>query len=422
LNDQYKQTPIGKIPEEWQVVRLCDENICEIRGSTQKNNAEDISFIPMELISEHKIFAEYEMRKRKDVKSYTYCEAGDLLLAKITPSLENGKQGIVPLNIPHGFALATTEVYPLSCKGVEGLFLFYVLKHSKFRKVLEHSMTGTTGRQRVPKRSVERLRIPLPSIDEQLKIARVLSCVDDAIQKVDEAIAKAERLKKGLMQKLLTVGIGHNEFQDTKIGKIPINWQVRKVQDIFSVETGTTPSTKQPEYWEGSVNWLTPTDLSKLNGTIHIAGSERKITDKALKENSLTLMPEGSIIISTRAPVGYVAVLDEPATFNQGCKGLIPKNSNIVNSEVYSHYFLFKKYLLENLSSGSTFRELSKRRLESFYLPIISVTEQQIIAKILSTIDKNIRLEMHRKRKLEHIKLGLMNELLTGRRRVKVVM
>lgn len=204
------------------------------------------------------------------------------------------------------------------------------------------------------------------------------------------------------------------EYKETSIGEIPIDWQVRKVRDIFSVETGTTPSTKRPEYWEeGSVNWLTPRDLSKLNGTIRISGSERKITEKAMKETSLTLMPKGSIIISTRAPVGYVAVLDEPATFNQGCKGLILKNSNKVSSEFYSYYLLNKKYMLENLSGGSTFKELSKRRLESFDLPFISFAEQQRIAEVLSCVDDATQKIDEGIEKTERLKRGLMHKLLT---------
>ena len=94
-HSEYKLTPIGKIPKEWNVDRL--ENLAELRSNRTVNNIEKIAFIPMELVPDKQLFAKYELRAREDVKSSTYCEAGDLLLAKITPSLENGKQGIVPL-------------------------------------------------------------------------------------------------------------------------------------------------------------------------------------------------------------------------------------------------------------------------------------------------------------------------------------
>ena len=199
---EYKQTPIGTIPETWQTVKL--EDVAEIRGNKSVSNFEKIAFIPMELIPETRIFAKYQIRAKEDVRSSTYCEAGDLLLAKITPSLENGKQGIVPSDVPNKVALATTEVFPIHCKGIDKFFLFYTLKFSKFRNKIISSMIGTTGRQRASKESVERLEIPLPPIDEQQKIAEILSNVDEKLELERNEKSKLERIKQGLMDLLLT--------------------------------------------------------------------------------------------------------------------------------------------------------------------------------------------------------------------------
>ena len=199
---EYKDTEIGKIPKEWQVTRLKD--IAEIRGNKRINSFEKIAFIPMELVPDSGVFAEYEVREKENVKSYTYCEAGDLLLAKITPSLENGKQGIVPSNIPNRLALATTEVFPIRSKGINVFFLFYILKFSKFRNKIISSMTGTTGRQRASKEGVEKLVIPLPSQDEQQKIAEIFLAVDKKLELEKREKTKLDRIKQGLMDLLLT--------------------------------------------------------------------------------------------------------------------------------------------------------------------------------------------------------------------------
>ncbi|MCJ7763469.1 restriction endonuclease subunit S [Candidatus Bathyarchaeota archaeon] len=204
------------------------------------------------------------------------------------------------------------------------------------------------------------------------------------------------------------------DFQESPVGKIPKEWEAKATEDLFIVETGTTPSTKQETYWkDGTVNWLTPTDLSKLNGKLRINGSERKITEKALKETNLTLMPKGSIILSTRAPVGYVATLEEDATFNQGCKGLIPRSPSEALTEFYSYYLSNKKKVLQNLSSGSTFLELSKSRLEKFSMPVPPISEQRGIVGVLGVVDSAIELADRVIVKTERLKKGLMQQLLT---------
>ncbi|MCK4250410.1 restriction endonuclease subunit S [candidate division WOR-3 bacterium] len=191
-------------------------------------------------------------------------------------------------------------------------------------------------------------------------------------------------------------------------------WGKTKLCMLFSVETGSTPSTKCNEYWdEGSVNWFTPTDLSKLGNSMMIKASERKITQIGLEDTNLTLLPKGSIIISTRAPVGYVAVLDEEATINQGCKALVAKNTNSVVSEYFVYYLVYKRSLLKNLSGGSTFKELSKNTLENLEIPLPSFLEQRKIAEILSTVDEAIEKVDKAIEKTERLKKGLMQELLT---------
>ena len=205
-----------------------------------------------------------------------------------------------------------------------------------------------------------------------------------------------------------------NDFKETSAGKIPKGWTVRKVEELFDVETGTTPSTRRGEYWkDGSFNWITPTDLSKLNGKMRIESSERKITEKALKEANLSLLPKGSVIASTRAPVGYVAVLDEPAAFNQGCKGLIPRNPKEISPEFYCYYLLSKKQMLRNLSSGSTFKELSKDSLERFSIPYLSFEEQCEIVRVLGVVDLAVGKACEVIAKTERLKKGLMQVLLT---------
>ena len=405
----FKQTEIGRIPREWEAIKFREVFSC-IKGKK-----------PAELIDEYKenylpyLSTEY-LRENKATKFARISEdvisinKGDLILlwdGSNAGEFFIGKEGILS---------STMVKLQLKKENIDSVFVFYLLK---IKEYYLSGLTRGTGIPHVDRNVLENLTLPLPPLPEQQKIAEILSTVDSAIEKVNQAIARTERLKKGLMQELLTKGIGHKEFKDTKIGRIPKEWEVKKIIDLFGVETGTTPSTKQKEYWDGGdIIWITPADMSKLNGKIYIKDSERKITEKGLKETNLTLMPTGSIIISTRAPVGYVAVIKDNATFNQGCKGLIPRNKNGINPEFYTYYLLSKKTTLENLSGGSTFKELSKITLEKFKIPLPPLPEQQKIAEILSTVDKRLELLRNKKEKMEGIKKGLMNDLLTGKKRV----
>jgi len=203
---------------------------------------------------------------------------------------------------------------------------------------------------------------------------------------------------------------------DNAVSSIGIHrWdQTTKVINLFDVKTGTTPSTKHLEYWEnGDIVWITPNDLSKTNGRIYINNSKRKVTRKALTNSNLNLLPENSIILSTRAPVGYVSLNSKVATINQGCKGLVPKDSEQTKTEFYYYYFKFIKPVLERFSGGSTFKELSKKALEEIVLPLPHSAEQCKIAAILSSVDAAIEQTDAIIAQTERMKKGLMQELLT---------
>ena len=199
---EFKETEIGRIPKEWEVVKL--KEVARIRGNRINKKLDEYAFIPMELLPENELFAKYLIKGKQEIKSYTYCESGDVLLAKITPSLENGKQGIVPDNIPEKVALATTEVFPIQCENIYNGFLFYILKMAKYRNILITSMIGTTGRQRASKDVLEKLNIPVPSLREQKRIFEILQTIDRRIESLTTKKQKLQRIKQGLMNELLS--------------------------------------------------------------------------------------------------------------------------------------------------------------------------------------------------------------------------
>jgi restriction endonuclease S subunit len=169
--EKQKQTEIGLVPGSWEVVRIGDiyEFTSKPRGL---NILSPVPFIPMEIVPLNEIFiVKYELRE--SVSSGTYVENGDLLLAKITPSFENGKQGIVTIDKP--FSYATTEVIPIKGKAniSDKYYLFYYLLKDDVRKPLTDKMEGSTGRQRLSKTILQETLIPKPPLSEQKEITEI---------------------------------------------------------------------------------------------------------------------------------------------------------------------------------------------------------------------------------------------------------
>jgi len=412
-----------EVPEDWEVVKLKEIVELILTGATPlRSNKEywvggEVPWLTNEEVKEDII------NYIKDTKEKITQKAVEETNVKIIPpgsvivSL-TASVGKVAINL---IPITTNQQFNSFIVKKEKILPQFLAYYFLFMKQKLKILAGTTTFNFISKGRISNFYIILPPLPEQKRIAEILSTFDKAIERVDEIITKTERLKKGLMQRLLTRGIGHTKFKFVEeLGfKVPEDWKVVKVSDLFIVETGTTPSTKVARYWDGSINWITPADLSKIDG-IEIFDSERKITDEAVKEYNLTILPENSIIISARAPVGYVALVLRPATFNQGCKGLIPRKGKEICSLFYVYYLIFIRKKLQKLSGGSTFRELSKRTLENLYVPLPPLSEQKKIAEILSTVDKKLELEKRRKEKLERIKKQMMYDLLTGRRRVKL--
>jgi type I restriction enzyme S subunit len=166
-------------------------------------------------------------------------------------------------------------------------------------------------------------------------------------------------------------------------------WEIKKLGEVSEIINGGTPKTKVSAYWDGDIYWITPADLGKLTKII-VNDTPRKITDLGLEKSSAKLFPENSIILSTRAPIGHLAINSVPMSTNQGCRGIVP----IKNVDTWFIYYFLKKNveLLNTLGTGATFKELSTKALAGIEIPIPPLYEQQrivsILDKVFTAIDK----------------------------------
>jgi type I restriction enzyme S subunit len=161
---------------------------------------------------------------------------------------------------------------------------------------------------------------------------------------------------------------------------LPEGWSIKKLGDVCEIINGGTPDTKVKEYWNGQNLWLTPKDMGKLK-SIYVSDTERKITNSGLKNSSAKIIPINSVILSSRAPIGHLSINTKPISTNQGCKGIIPKD-NV--ETIFLFYFLRNSVnYLNELGSGTTFKELSGTKLSQIQIPIPPLPEQKRIIAIL---------------------------------------
>ncbi len=200
------------------------------------------------------------------------------------------------------------------------------------------------------------------------------------------------------------------------LGEVPEHWGVRRLGSITEILNGATPSSSVPEFWDGDIVWVTPDDLGKLK-TKYIADSSRHITREGYHACGTTFAPAGSIVLSTRAPIGHLGILQVEACANQGCKILIPQ---VATASAYLYHVLFTAQPnLEVLGQGSTFLELSRSKLKAFPVSLPPLPEQTAIVRFLDWADHRIRQVIRARRRriklLEEYKQALINQGVSGK-------
>lgn len=194
-------------------------------------------------------------------------------------------------------------------------------------------------------------------------------------------------------------------------GDLPEGWEVKKLGEVCDLINGGTPKTNIKEYWDGDIRWITPADLGKLSD-IAVYETPRKITELGLQKSSAKLFPKDSVILSTRAPIGHLAINKLPMSTNQGCRGIVPSNKINV---LFLYYFLKNNIeLLNSLGTGATFKELSTKALSNVGIPLPPIVDQQRIVSILDQVFSAIeKAKENTKKNLKNSK-ELFNNYLQG--------
>lgn len=311
-------------------------------------------------------------------------------------------------------------------------YLYYLLSSSEYEKHLFSLGTGS-GQPNLSPTVIKSIKIPLPDTLTQQKIAATLRALDDKIannKAMNQTLEKlAQRIfkswfididpvkanKEGLPFDGLSPEIQAlfpSEFEDSDLGMIPKGWEVSTIENEVKTVGGATPSTKKEEFWDsGHLLWTTPKDLSGLTDKV-LFDTSRKITEAGLKKISSGLLPVNTVLMSSRAPVGYLALAKEKMAINQGYIGMI------CDKNLGSHFMLlwldFNMESIKRRAGGTTFAEISKKAFRPMPIlaprkPILDKFECQV-KPLFDRIEANSRQNVS----LSHIRDRLLPKLISG--------
>jgi len=401
----FRETSIGRIPKDWEVGKL--GNVVEIHDNKR---------IPL---------SEMERSTRKG--SYPYCGANGVI-DYIDDYIFDGE---FVLLAEDGGAYGKFENSAYIMQGK-----FWVNNHAHVIRAIPNKTTNVfilfvlnfldlnpyivgTTRKKLNQEQMKEIKIPLPPLSEQQKIAEIVSTIDKAIQKTNEVIAKTERLKKGLLQELLTKGIGHKEFKDTEIGRIPKEWEVVKLGDVVEINRESRDPRK--EIPNETFLYI---DIESVEGGTGKIRNPKRILGKNAPSRARRVVHENDVIMSTVRPYLKAFALVPKEYDGQICSTgfAVLSCKNVVFP-----YFLLNVLFWDNIIAqcnammvGGQYPALTQSHVSSIKIPLPSIEEQQEIAEILSIVDEKLELERNERVKLERIKQGLMDLLLTGKIRVKI--
>lgn len=393
------------IPAKWQEKTIGD--IADFQGGSQP---------PLETFSNLKKEGYVRLIQIRDYKTDKYktyipqqlakrfCSKDDIMIGRYGPPIFQILKGL-----DGAYNVALIKVIP---KNIDKDFLYYTLSRKDLFEYIDQLSQRSSGQTGVDLEKLKEFDIVVPPLQEQRKIAIFLLDIDALISKFEQLVKKYQALKQACLQHMFPRE-GQTE-PDVRLPGFADPWEQRKISDIAEVVGGGTPSTAIPDYWDGDIDWYAPAEIGEQ---IFVNGSIRKITEKGLKNSSAKLLPaEKTVLFTSRAGIGNMAILQRPGTTNQGFQSLVCHDD-------IEPYFVFSmgktiKQQAERVASGSTFTEISGKKLGELKFMFPKQAEQKKIGAFFATFDRTITLHQRACEKYKKIKQGMMEELLSGKIRL----
>ena len=392
-----------KFPKDWTKIKLKD---CLLLTERPIKMEDDIEYRLVTVKRNFGGIQERSIQKGKEilVKSQFTINEGDFIISK--RQIAHGACGIVPKELDN--SIVSNEYNVLKARENLNLDFFNYYVQLPFVKRYFYISSDGVHIEKLLFKTNDWLNrfIVIPPIEEQEKIAKILSTWDLAIDKQQQLIEKKKEFKKGLMQRLLSGEVRFKEFTD--------EWKIIELKDIGEINTGSTPSTKEEKYYKNGVFlWVTPTDISDDK---YVTSTAKKLSYEGIKQTRI--IKKNSLLITCIASIGKNAIIKEESACNQQINAITPDEGFYVD---FLYYLIsYNEKYLKLFAGKSATQIINKSTLGGLKFKFPSYKEQVKIAEVLSTADKEIELLEKELEALKLQKKGLMQRLLTGEVRVKV--
>ena len=416
----YKQTDIGVIPEDWETARL-PSVVWYQEGPGVRNyqfTSAGVKLFNGTNIEDGRICLDNTRRyisEREAYGSYSHflADAGDIVIAcsGITVSRFDEKVGVLSREHLPLCMNTSTMRFKIASPRLEKDYFRHFLKSQVFKKQIAGTATGSAQLNFGPAH-VSTASVPLPARAEQQAIAEALSDADALIECLEQLLTKKRQLKQGAMQNLLT--------GKKRLPGVSGQWRTCPLGDVVAhCSSGGTPYRGRPEYYRGTVKWITS---GELNYNV-ITDTLEHISEEAMRRTNLTMHPAGTFLMAitgleAEGTRGACGIVGSPATTNQSCMAIYP--SPELKTEYLYHYYVLRGNALALKYCQGTKQQSYTAKLVKL-LPIDlppTVAEQTAIAAILSDMDAEIGALEAKLAKTRRLKQGMMQELLTGRVRL----
>ena len=328
---------------------------------------------------------------------------GDVFLTRTSETQEElGLSSVALVDYPEAtFNGFTKRLRPRGTVEILPEYSGFFFRSPGFRATVT-SMSSITTRASLNNDMLRVLRIAVPPPPEQKAIASVLTGLNDKIDLLHRQNQTLEAMAKTLFREWFVEGA--DEY-----------WETCKVGDLMTVKGGTTPSTKEASFWDGAVPWTSPRDLSNQR-SIHLFDTNRKITPLGLAEIGSGLLPKGTVLLSSRAPIGYLAITDLPVAINQGYIAMIC-DDGIPN---YYAYLWCKQHMdtIKAAGNGSTFEEISKSSFKALPFLVPPAEKLEAFDGVVRSMFGKLRANELQVRSLENLRDTLLPKLMSGEVRV----